>query len=243
MTGYACPGCSGAMERRAFPRRPEGKVEVDLCFMCHGAWFDPHESSILAPAGVIALFSAIHERQGESARPLGDSLRCPACPRTLVLTHDLQRTTRFTYFRCPSGDGRFTTFYQFLREKSFVRELSATEVTRLRATIAQVKCSSCGGAIDLARDAACPYCHMPIAVLDADAVKTALADLAQAERQRHQVDPLAPMQAALAGQRVARRLAASEGRGAWGSWSPVGGDVTGLGVDLVASAIDFLMSD
>jgi hypothetical protein len=54
-------------------------------------------------------------------------------------------------------------------------------------------------------------------------------------------DPL--VSGTLAGQRVARRLAASEGRVAWDSWSPVGGDITGLGVDLVASATDFLMSD
>jgi hypothetical protein len=229
------------MERRAFERRPQGRVDVDLCFGCRGIWFDSFESSALAPAAVIELFGVIHERGDAPARPLGDALRCPACRGGLALTHDIQRTTRITYYRCARGDGRFTTFYQFLREKSFVRELSPAEVSRLRERVAQVKCSSCGAPVDLARDAVCSHCRMPLAILDADAVKTTLAELAAAEAARHQVDPTAPMQAMLAGQRMQRRLAAVEHDGAWPGWQPgFAGD--GI-VDLVSTAIDFLMTD
>ena len=233
--GYACPGCSAPMQRRTLARKPQGTVDIDLCFECRGIWFDAMESAALAPGAVIDLFRAIHEEQADIQRPPGDAMRCPACRKVLALTHDIQRTTRITYYRCPTGDGRFTSFYQFLREKSFVRELTPVEVTKLRATIQQVKCSSCGAPIDLARDAACRYCHAPLAILDADSVKAALADLSQAEQRRHEVDPAAAIQAALAGQQVERRLAKYDPRSA----SVAGG----AGLDLVAAAIGFLMEE
>ena len=242
MTGYACPGCGVEMKRRAFERRPQGSVDIDLCYGCRGLWFDAFESSQLAPVAVIGLFRDIHEH-GEAPRPLGDRLRCPVCRDGLALTHDIQRTTRITYYRCGRGDGRFTTFYQFLREKSFVRELTPVEVSRLRAQVSQVRCSGCGAPIDLARDAECSYCHMPLSILDPDAVKTALADLAEAERRRHVVDPTAPLQAMMEGQRMERRLAAAQGRSA-GAWDfAVGTGDGGAILDLVGSALDFLLSD
>ena len=229
------------MQRRAFDRRPDGRVEIDLCFSCRGIWFDQYESSQLAPGAVIELFGLIHE-QSPDPRPLGERLPCPRCERALALTHDIQRTTRITYYRCTGGDGRFTTFYQFLREKQFVREMTPVEVQRLKAQVAQVRCSSCGAPIDLARDAECRYCHMPLAILDADAVRKTLTDLSEAERARHRVDPTAPMQAQLEGQRILRRLAQYDSHAANG-W-PVDAAGAGLGVfDLVSGAIDFLMTD
>lgn len=240
MTGYACPGCGVAMERRAFERRPQGRVDVDLCFGCRGIWFDSFESAALAPGAVIELFGVIHEGQGEAARPLGDALHCPACRGLLALTHDIQRTTRITYYRCARGDGRFTTFYQFLREKSFVRELAPMEVSRLRERVGQVRCSSCGAPVDLARDAVCGHCHMPLAILDADAVKKALAELAAAEASRQAVGVAPPAPAALAGRRMERRLATADSSG-WDIWS--GHPALETGVDLVSAAIDFLMTE
>jgi len=100
-----------------------------------------------------------------------------------VLTHDLEHTTRFTYYRCDAGHGRFTPFVQFLREKEFVRSLTPAEVERLRVTVREVRCTACGGAIDLGRDAACPYCGSPIALLDADAMQRTLARLEEEARQ------------------------------------------------------------
>jgi len=230
------------MQRRTFERRPDGRVEIDLCFDCRGIWFDRYESTQLAPGAVIELFGVIHAQSGDP-RPLGERLPCPRCHRALALTHDLQRSTRFTYYRCASGDGRFTTFYQFLREKQFVREMTPAEVDRLKAQVSQVKCSGCGAPIDLARDAQCRYCHMPLAILDPDAVRKTLAELSVAEDARHHLDPTAPMQARLEGERILRRLRQYEGGGASG-WGPgiAVGDGVGL-FDLVSGAIDFLMTD
>jgi len=228
------------MQRRAFDRRPDGRVDIDLCFTCRGIWFDPYESTQLAPGAVIELFRVIHE-QPDEPRPLGERLPCPRCQRALAITHDLQRTTRFTYYRCTSGDGRFTTFYQFLREKQFVREMTPAEISRLKAQVAQVKCSSCGAPIDLARDSQCRYCHMPLAILDPEAVRKALADLGQAEHQRRQVDPTAPMEAQLQAQRMIQRLRAYDsGRPDWPM--PADGGLAGL-CDLVADSITHLMSE
>jgi Zn-finger nucleic acid-binding protein len=226
------------MQSRTLERRLQGRVEVDVCFGCRAFWFDSYESSQLAPAAVIELFRAIHEAGGEPQRPLGGAMRCPRCRGLLQLTHDLQRTTRITYYRCTEGHGRLTTFYQFLREKQFVRELSPAEVEGLRAKVGQVRCAGCGAPIDLARDAACSYCHMPLAVLDADAVRTTLAELAADEKRRHEVDPAAAIGAMAAAGRMEHRLARYEAGASW----VAGPDLGGVG-DLVSGAIDFLMTD
>lgn len=172
------------MDQRSFGRHPEGETVVDICWDCHAFWFDQYESSALAPRSVIDLFRLIHEHRNQAARPLADSMACPHCRARLAFTQDLLRTNRITYYRCPNGDGRLTTFFQFLREKQFVRSLSPVEIDGLRATVRQVRCSSCGATVDLAKDSACPYCRSPISVLDGDAVDKTLASLTQAERQR-----------------------------------------------------------
>lgn len=209
----SCPGCGDAMRRQAFARKPLGTEDIDLCFGCQAIWFDAYESSQLTPGAVLELFRAIDAGgQGRAPRPLPATLRCVACRGALVLTHDLQRTNRFVYYRCPSGHGRYTTFLQFLREKDFVRSLTAAEIERLRATVAQVRCSSCGAPVDIAHDAQCPYCHAPIAILDADAMRRTFAGYAAAEEHSHQVDPYAAIDALLAGQRADARLRAGEAR-------------------------------
>ena len=200
------------MAHRALERRPHGTVDLDLCHACRGIWFDQYESAQLTPAAVIELFREIHAHGEPPAQPLADRKRCPACRQPLQLTHDVQRTNRIVYERCAAGHGRFTSFYQFLREKNFVRSLTAPEVERLRAHVAQVRCSSCGAGVDLARDPQCAYCRAPIAILDAEAVRRTLDELAQAEHRRRTVDPNAAIDALLAGQRVERRLAHAEGR-------------------------------
>ena len=179
----ACPSCHAVMRRETFTSRAvtgRGGVDLDICYDCQGIWFDPFESAQLAPAAILQLFEAIRKREAP-ARPLAVTCACPVCHHALALTHDFERTNRLTYYRCAAGHGRFTTFMQFLREKNFVRTLSPAEVYRLRAVVAQVKCSSCGAPIDLARDAECSYCHAPIAVLDADAVGKTVAELKAAD--------------------------------------------------------------
>jgi hypothetical protein len=172
------------MEKRRFGRQHHGDVIIDVCWDCHALWFDQYESTSLAPRSVIDLFERIHEHRGKPARPLADSMACPHCRAKLALTQDYMRTNRITYHRCPKGHGRLTTFVQFLREKEFVRSLSQLEIESLKAVVKQVRCSSCGAAVDLARDAACSFCRSPIAVLDALSVEKTLGALGEADRRR-----------------------------------------------------------
>lgn len=227
MTGYACPGCGETMQRQSFERRPGGQVEIDICFPCQSIWFDRYESAQLTPGAVLDLFREIHENAVQP-RPSADSPRCPVCSTTLALTQDLQRTNRITYSRCIYGHGRLTSFFQFLREKNFVRSLTALEVDRLRAHVTQVRCSSCGAPVDLVHDAQCSFCHAPISILDADAVKRTIAELTEEERRRRPVDAKAAVDALFAGRRYERKMVRIEGPGM---------------VDLVGEALDFLMTD
>ncbi len=226
--GRSCPSCGTAMRRRSFPRKFTGALDLDLCFDCQAIWFDQFESAQLTPGSVLDVFRIIHEQSGHPAHPLSDTLRCVACRTRLLLTHDIERSNRIVYYRCPEGHGRFTTFIQFLREKNFVRSLTGLEVERLKATVAQVRCSSCGGPIDLARDPECPYCHAPISILDADAVNHALKDLSEQEQRRANVDPSAAIQAMLAADGLDRSMAMR----ASGAFPPV---------DLVRQALGLLI--
>jgi len=179
-----CPGCNETMTAEAL-ERSDGRAEtINLCFPCRVIWFDQGESGPLAPQAVMKLFQAIHTHRGTGQRPLPQRLRCPRCTVPLELTHDLVKTGRLTYYRCLHGHGRLSSFFQFLREKQFVRDLSPAELTRVRAEIREVRCSSCGGPIDLQRDASCPYCGAAISVLDRDAVDKAVRMWTDAQAKR-----------------------------------------------------------
>src|SRR5689334_4081704 len=167
-TSRSCPSCEAPMNAERFARRPEGTVDLDLCYPCQSIWFDEYESSVLTPGATIELFRLIHEHTAATPKPISEESTCPACRRFLKLTHDIAGTNRFLYWRCPSCHGRFITFFHFLREKRFVRSLSNVEIERLKATVKQVRCSSCGGPVNVEKDAACSYCHAPLAILDAD---------------------------------------------------------------------------
>jgi len=229
-----CPSCREAMERRAFDRKPLGRVELDVCFGCHALWFDQYESLQLTPAAVLQVFNIINEHRERPARPLGGHPRCPECNKALKLTQDVQRHNRISYHRCESGHGRLTTFFQFLREKNFVRSLSPGEIERLKVQVSQVRCSSCGAPVSLERDAQCGYCRAPVSILDAEAVSRTIAQLTEEERRRQHVDPTALMDGLLAGKALERRMARIEGRGL----RPASPDV----VDLVAEALGSLLS-
>ena len=220
------------MRRQAFGRKSAGTVDLDLCFDCKAIWFDAFESPALSAAAVLDLFREIEAQQARPPRPLGEILRCVACRDRLVLTHDIQRTNRIVYYRCPEGHGRLTTFVQFLREKQFIRSLTPAEIERLKVTVQQVRCSSCGGPVDIARDPVCPYCHAPIAILDADAVRKALAELQQdrsPEAPKSAVDPSRILEALTAGERSSPTPFQ-----AGGLWKPV------EAVDLVHDALALL---
>lgn len=183
-----CPNCRAPMDRRQFERHVHGDVQLDICWTCQVIWFDKFESAQLAPGSVIALFKLIHEHRADTIRTSTTEAQCPRCTTLLVLTNDMQRNNRIRYYRCPNGHGRLTAFMQFLREKDFVRSLSTAEIESLKATVTQVQCSSCGAAIDLARDTACSFCRAPIAVLDGAAVERAMRALAASDQKSKNPD-------------------------------------------------------
>jgi hypothetical protein len=173
-----CPNCHDPMPVQMVEAH-EGlrPIEVDACAACNLFWFDKSESVSLAPAAVLRLFQFIGKAR-TARNALAATCRCPVCSETLVLTQDLQRTTRFSYWRCRYGHGRLTTFHQFLREKNFIRAPSLAELARLRATVRQIACSQCGAPIDLETDSASTHCGAPVAMVDPDGVKKALQELA-----------------------------------------------------------------
>jgi hypothetical protein len=219
------------MHRQAFARRPDGFVDLDLCFACQALWLDQYESTQLSPGATIELFRLIHAHDGQPPRPLADASRCPRCTARLVLTHDIQRTNRFVYHRCPERHGRLITFYHFLREKQFVRSLSGAEIMRLQATVKQVRCSSCGAPVNVEKDAACTYCHAPLSILDADAVKQTLAELDAAERKPKPDIRVATLEGLFEARRFERQLE----REANASFTTLSG-----GIDLVRMTLGLL---
>jgi len=176
------------MQTLDFERLLLGRVALDFCFACQLVWFDEHESTQLTPGGIIEVFKAFDAHRAPTRNPLPELLDCPRCNSRLALTHDLQRTTHFTYYRCEWGHGRLTPFVQFLLEKNFVRPLSGNELATLKARVRTVQCSNCGAPVDLQRDTACPYCRSPLAILDPEAVNKALRELSTAEIQRTTID-------------------------------------------------------
>ena len=151
-------------------------IEVDSCAACSLFWFDESASVRLTPKSVLGLFQYVGQA-GPAKNSLASNFSCPRCRHALAYTHDLQRATHFTYWRCPGDHGQLNTFGQFLAEKNFIRPPSSDELAKLRATVRQVNCSQCGAPIDLATDTACPHCGAAITIIDADGVAKALHDL------------------------------------------------------------------
>ena len=175
MSAYSLPGHYG---------RP---VEIDVCHDCNAIWFDQGESTQLSPDGTVALFQLINERGGTStnaASKFGEGLRCVTCGTGMRLTNDRVKNTRFAYQSCPAGHGRLTTFYNFLAEKQFVRELTQAERAKLAVSVQQIKCSSCAAPVDIGKTDACQYCRAPVSVFDRDAAKKAIDHYLVARQQQ-----------------------------------------------------------
>lgn len=185
MPPLLCPNCSEPMQAQQYERHDQGTVRVDLCYSCSGLWFDHLASLQLAPSAVLELFKQINAHCKDTQHPVTNHLACPRCRNALTLSFDLCKSGRFSYYRCSACDGRFTPFFQFLREKQFIRELTATEVQHLRSQVRQIRCSECGAPVDLEHDTQCRYCHAPISFLDPDAVDKALRMWTDAEQRRH----------------------------------------------------------
>lgn len=192
-------------------------LQIDVCWSCHLIWFDNLESAALSPGSVIALFRRIHEARDHARNLVGLTAGCPKCGVRLQNTSDLGKSGRFTYSRCTSGHGRLISFTQFLREKNFIRSLKPHEIATLAVKVKQIRCSSCGGPIDLERDQACAHCGSAIAVLDEAAVEKALNALHEREIARNTISPERLAEAIVAAE-TARRQRPRE-RPAWGGGS------------------------
>ena len=105
---------------------------------------------------------------------LAQSLVCPRCTQHLTLTHDMCKSGPLQYFRCATDGGRLTPFFQFFREKDFLRRLTPAELQQVRVKIKQLQCSNCGAPVDLEHNTSCTYSGSPIAMIDADAIENAL---------------------------------------------------------------------
>ncbi len=175
---YGCPNCRDPMTAQEVEAhgtlRP---IEITACAPCNLFWFDKAESIRLTPKAVLELFQYIG-KAGTARKPLAATFRCPLCSTALATTQDLQRSTRFTYWRCRNDHGRLITFHQFLREKNFIRAPSPAEFAKLRATVRQIACSQCGAPVDLANDSACKHCGAAVALIDPEGVAKALRELA-----------------------------------------------------------------
>ena len=201
------------------------KVSIDFCATCQAFWFDGYESLKLTPGSVLRLFRMIGEQPPSKPVALSDHATCPRCQMRLVPTHDLQRTTRFEYRRCPIKHGRLTTFFNFLREKDFIRPLTPLQIEELRRNVQTVNCANCGASIDLARGAACEHCGSPLSMLDMHQAQTLVDTLKHADSDRS-IDPTWPMQANLARREVDASFASFEHASSWVEQTKSGSLVT-----------------
>ena len=160
-----------------------GTVELDLCYLCRGIWFDPQENLKLSPAAVVDLFRLLHDHRNDNVSPLGHKLACPRCKRALAQGFDVVKSGRYITYRCTQRHGRFSTFASFMIEKGFVRQLTAHEIDDMAQRTAVIYCTSCGAPVDLRKDHACPHCRSALSLLDPRAVERALQGYASAASQ------------------------------------------------------------
>ena len=105
----------------------------------------------------------------------------------------MQRNTRFSYFRCNNGHGRFIRFIEFLREKDFIRPLSPQQIAELRKRVRNVNCSNCGAPVNLETGAICAHCSSPLSMLDMEQPERLIAQLKAAAAPKP-VDPSLPFE-------------------------------------------------
>jgi hypothetical protein len=166
-----------------------GPVVIDLCGACQSLWFDHLESPRLSPGSTLRLFREIGERlpHGRPPAAVRTAPPCPRCGGRLAPTHDQQRSTRFEYLRCPDGHGRLISFFNFLREKNFIKALSPQQIEELASRLASVHCSNCGAAVDVVAGAACGHCGSPLSLLDMEQAGALVRELQQADRRPEEV--------------------------------------------------------
>jgi len=175
------------MERLTVDAVLGAKLDVDVCTQCRAFWFEPFETIHLTPASTLRVFTLIANAAG-NAGAFPASSQCPKCGAPLLLTHDRQRNTPFTYWRCDNGHGRFTPFVDFLREKDFIKPLSPQQLNELRQSVQTIHCGNCGAPIDLTRDSACAHCGAALSMLDLSKVTRLPAAVPAPARPAHLED-------------------------------------------------------
>ncbi len=229
-----CPRCGSAMEERTLDAHLGRAATIDICFPCQVFWFDARESLSLTPGATLTLFRLMGDRMAKAGPTHADTARCPRCRARLRRTADMQRATRFEYWRCPHDHGRLTTFFNFLREKDFIRPLTPRQIAELRSHVQTVNCSNCGAAVDVAAGAACAHCGSPLSMLDLQQADRLIAQLQQAEaRATAPIDPALPL--ALARARREVEMAFADDRRA-STWLRDGATGDLLGASLIAMA-------
>lgn len=226
VTPLKCPSCRLDMEAVLLDAHYGATVQLDACHACHGLWVDDRETLRLTPGATLQLFERIHDRRAGTRQPLSTRLQCARCDLRLLDTHDRQRDTAFRYWRCGRRHGRFITFFDFLREKDFVRPLSPAQVAELRSKVRSVNCSNCGAPIDLQTSSVCGYCRTALSMLDFTQVERMLTTLRDAEDHRADKAQQASLGAALLPLALARERRHVEAffnqlehKPDWGSWS------------------------
>ena len=210
-----CPNCGAGMSAETLDGHLGTAVAIDLCQPCQMFWFDTRESLKLSPGAVLKLFRIVGE---QALAPHGNLIGNPVCPRCstrLLQTHDRQRNTRFRYLRCPRDHGRLITFFEFLREKDFIKPLSARQIEELRKNVQIVNCSNCGAPVDLAKGDACAHCGSPLSMLDMKQAGALVAELREAEQTARAIDPTLPLQLLQARQRVESAFESFDRRPNW----------------------------
>jgi len=181
------------MEEHTYDAHNGRSVAIDVCFPCQSFWFDARESLALTPASTLKLFRSIGEQTGKAQPTPADLAKCPRCKGRLRPTRDMQRHTRFEYWRCPNGHGRLITFLEFLKEKDFVRTLTPQQVAELRQNVQILNCSNCGAPVDLGKASACGHCGSPLSMLDMAQAGRLIEQLQAADRSGQTVDPALPL--------------------------------------------------
>ena len=183
------------MHEETFDGHLGRSVVIDICHSCQCFWFDTRESVSLTPGSTLALFRVIGEKLTRPQHSNAEVARCPRCKGRLRRTQDMQRATRFEYLNCPNGHGRLISFFDFLREKDFIRPLTPQQIAQLRENVGSVNCANCGGPVDLSKSAACSHCGTPLSMLDMKQAEKLVAQLQKAEARASQpVDPTLPIE-------------------------------------------------
>jgi hypothetical protein len=209
-----CPGCGAPMTAMTLDGHTGRTMTIDACTACRAFWFDGYESLQLAPASTLKLFTLIGGQTTAGRQPMSKTLDCPRCHARLLLAHDRQRDTPFEYWRCDAKHGRFISYFNFLREKSFIRTLSARQLDELRRNVQTVNCSNCGAPIDLTRTSACAHCGSPLSMLDMQQAERLVTQLKEASQPKP-IDPALPLELARARREVDQAFATIDGNTDW----------------------------